>query len=1205
MPRARKESSRQVAAPGSVVLNAECTYDDPARAALHLPRPLQYAAPPMPAPDEFSLYAFARNQVVAASAGTGKTHVLVGVLVHALLGASELDEGKPVDPTRIVATTFSRKARGEILERLRRELDRIAEDPLTSPYGPSLRRFAEPRALASRARRALPRVGQVGVTTLHAFAGTLLRRYARDLGPDFEMLDEHRTRAELSAAVDTALERIAAEQPEVAATLVRATGGLLRLRGHVQSFLVGAEEKDPATMAIADDAPLILAEMDRFHRIAESLQGKAWFPLVAALEGARRSGDAEAWEAAVIAIIERKNTPKTEEEEALKVFVDALGNEKKSERARAFLELARRRDELVPVAEQFRTLAVAARSLYRQRLTDLGALDFGEVQRRVRDLLRDAPEVAREVGARFDLLLVDEFQDTSPVQGDMVRLLWQRADLPHRPGYVPELSELRPRGLFIVGDRKQSIYGFRGADASIFGAFCVGLAGEPARLALGIARQSVWEPEVPSADFLSLTANRRSIEPLLNVINPFSARVFRPELPIAAYEVAYNPDTEDLRAPPGAAARAPAPKVVASWLRPPVERVTSTKAAEAEVIAAEVERRVGEGRPYRDFAVLAQSNAMLEAAAFALACRQIPYVVFGSRYFAAREVRDVRSLLALIHDARDTAAMLEVLRGPWVGLSDDALLDLVRTHGRLRLLAPGERFDVREAEAYEKLTELVSTLSRIGNRLGPAETARVAIETLDYFGVLGALPRGAQRIANVEKLLRLLAPLPTLRAAVAYLDAAMEEGAREGEAALFSEEDDAVRLLTVHASKGLAFPVVFLPEVGKGAARVSSDFATASAAHGGAGAAQAISVRLRGANGRALVPPSARAADRTARRRDRAERQRVWYVAATRAAEELIFVGDRAPPKEPSDAYANALVATLLDLPQLEVREVIPEADAARVAQSRPLAPVLAPASPPAARRLVLAPTALSDFHHCPRRFAMIHLWDIAEVRPHFADVEPVESPAEDLDVRREGTMMHKVLERIVPEAWGDAGAEPEVRRLLGLEGAPDARVDDLTQRLMGFLGGDYARAVRAAAATLHRERPFLLDVALAHGTLALRGTIDLLVAFPDGRVHVIDYKRARGPSPLPYAFQLQVYQLAARRAFPDAPTIEAGVVFLGASPEPRFIEALETEAVLLARLSELGSRFVQARGEASFPRVEIEACRAIHCGYVPRCHPR
>ncbi len=1171
----------------------------------------------MAAPDEFSLYAFARNQVVAASAGTGKTHVLVGVLVHALLGASELDEQKPVEPTRIVATTFSRKARGEILERLRRELDRIADNPLASAYGPSLLRFAEARALASRARRALPRVGQVGVTTLHAFAGTLLRRYARDLGPDFEMLDEHRTRAELSAAVDTALERVAAERPEIAAALVRSTGGLLRLRGHVQAFLVGAEEKDPAAMTLADDASAILEEMERFHRIAERLDGKGWLPLVTALGGARRSGDALAWEAAVIAIIERKNTPKTEPEEELKVFVDALGTEKKSERARAFLELARRRDELAPVAEQFRTLAVAAQTLYRQRLTDLGALDFGEVQRRVRDLLRDAPEVAREVGARFDLLLVDEFQDTSPVQGEMVRLLWQRADLPHRPGHVPELSELRPRGLFIVGDRKQSIYGFRGADASIFAAFCVGLAGEPARLALGIARQVVWEPEAPSADFLSLTANRRSTEPLLRIINPFSARVFRPEVPIAAYEVAYNPETEDLRVPTTTEPTPlVAPSVVGSWLRPPVERVTSTKAAEAEIIAGEVERRAGEGRAYRDLAVLAQSNAMLEAAAFALACRQIPYVVFGSRYFAAREVRDVRSLLALAHDARDTAAMLEVLRGPWVGLSDDALLDLVRAHGRLRLLAPTERFDVREAEAYEKLTELVSTLARIGNRLGPAETARVAIETLDYFGVLGALPRGAQRIANVEKLLRLLAPLATLREAVAYLDAAMEEGAREGEAALFSEEDDAVRLLTVHASKGLAFPVVFLPEVGKGAARVNSDFATVGAAHGVAGAAPAsayaISIRLRGANGRALVPPLARAADRTARRRDRAERQRVWYVAATRAAEELVFVGDRAPPKEPSEAYANSLVATLLDLPELAVRDVAPGADLARVVQSRVLAPVLAPVSPPLARRLVLAPTALSDFHHCARRFAMIHLWDIAEVRPHFADAEPAESPAEDLDVRREGTMMHKVLERIAREAWGNPGAEGEVRRLLALEGAPLARVDDLTARLVGFLGGEYAREVRRSSAVLRREEPFLLDVPLATtegvptgGTLALRGTIDLLVAFPDGRVHVIDYKRARGPSPLPYAFQLQVYQLAARRAFPDAPIIEAGVVFLGASPEPRFIESMESEAALLERLSALGARFVRARGEASFPRVPIDACRAIHCGYVPRCHPR
>ena len=113
---------------------------------------------------------------------------------------------------------------------------------------------------------------------------------------------------------------------------------------------------------------------------------------------------------------------------------------------------------------------------------------------------------------------MDEFQDTSRLQRDLVSLLWAR-DEERKEGRVPTFQALRGHGLFVVGDRKQSIYGFRGADVGVFAELCVALAGEAARTGLGIPPGVTWEPEVPTADFVSLRHNRRGVPPLLAFAN--------------------------------------------------------------------------------------------------------------------------------------------------------------------------------------------------------------------------------------------------------------------------------------------------------------------------------------------------------------------------------------------------------------------------------------------------------------------------------------------------------------------------------------------------------------------------------------------------------------------------------------------------------------------------------------------------------------
>ena len=170
----------------------------------------------MTAPSEApNIYAFRRNLVVAASAGTGKTHSLVGVLVHLVLGASELGgEGvrEPVEPSRIVATTFSRKAAAEIRTRLVDSLERLAAGDAKAPYHADLAAAMERAGrpawsgadLGDRARRALDGIGRAQIGTLHSFAATIARSYALELGlsPSFELADEDESRARTREALE-------------------------------------------------------------------------------------------------------------------------------------------------------------------------------------------------------------------------------------------------------------------------------------------------------------------------------------------------------------------------------------------------------------------------------------------------------------------------------------------------------------------------------------------------------------------------------------------------------------------------------------------------------------------------------------------------------------------------------------------------------------------------------------------------------------------------------------------------------------------------------------------------------------------------------------------------------------------------------------------------------------------------------------------
>ncbi len=1218
------------------------------------------------------LFAFPRNLVLAASAGTGKTHSLVGVVVHALLGASEIGENglhAPVDPARIVATTFSRKAAAEIRARIAEGLEALASG-LPSKYRASLdlvTRAHTGKSLADatmrmRARAALDGLPNAQIGTLHGFASKLVRAHALELGisPGFAMADEAESKARLELAISRVFERRSrAGDPEIR-RLAEAAGGVDRLLGEVALALVRLEEDGRGAASIQPVAGDAQACADRFERLVgharelavDAKLGVTASELLAAfVRGAPDSAERFAALIAAASAFTGERKTKNPAHEAFFAFRDASKAKTNALIGEQIVVAFQHRHAFAERAAAACALLVECETELRELGRSEAFLGFGDVLRLARDALRDHPRAAAEVGARYDLLLVDELQDTSRIQRELVQLVWEDGASQRAAGQVPPVDRVRRHGLLVVGDRKQSIYAFRGADVGVFAELCVALAGETAQRALGIAPGQVRLPATPLADFVPLRHNRRGTAPLLAFANAFSAARFAPQDdPPALFEIAYNAGTEDLQVPAEAAEEAASPLAPATtWLRLPEGR--SSKLDQGRVIAARIAALTLEGGgisggdgdaklSFRHFAVLARTNGALEATAHALAERGLPYVVAGRGFYTAREVRDLAAMLALLLDPSDRHAMAQVLRGPWTGAHDATLLGLTDEgrglarvgsawdHGARRRLVQAS-----DVTALAALRRVVEALSPELDRLGPGIALRAAVRELGLEETWIQLSRGAQRVANGRKLLAMADLAPSARAFLDRLDDAAMREDKEVEAATFSEDEDAVRLLTIHASKGLDFPVVFLPELDS---QPTKKGGTAFFLSLGSGEVPSrLAARHADEQGTVHDSPSLDELRSEAFRRELAEQQRLAYVAVTRVSRRMYLVGP--PPRRALGSLMT--VSRLLENPAraaqaaLEVEDVIVEETAPL--QGDLLAGTNESAAPaeaamravPAWRRLPIAPTALQDFARCRRRFQLVHVLHLPEPDlPPFARTAPpvaAEGALPRLDSRAEGTLAHRLLERIDPVFFGVAGEEltaarAQLGKLLEAEGvaADHPRHADVVNRVARLLGGAYALEVAAAGGALAREEPFVLHVDAGGAEAAadtsrhvvLRGTIDLVVVWPNGDVDVLDYKSARGPDAAPYAFQLDVYAHAARERFGMQGTealgarLRTGILFLGGDAGSPGWRDPSAPADVERRLARLGTDLVEARWRDEFPSAPRTVCDELHCGFRLAC---
>ncbi|QDT74133.1 UvrD-helicase domain-containing protein [Lacipirellula limnantheis] len=1135
---------------------------------------------------------------LSAGAGCGKTFVLT----ERFLSHVDPTQVEPAHLEELVAITFTDAAAREMRDRIRRRcFERLQS--------------AQDDQEAAAWQRLMRSMDGARISTIHSFCTQLLRSYAVEAGldPQFEVLDaataelmkletvDDRLRALLLAGDEDVLNLAAKRGLDRVRTDVARLAGPLALpavqrwqHATVDEVVAAwqqyfASEAAPAAIRelLGCAEANVLRRLARVDLVVKATLGDHLLALADALQG-RELTPADAH-----ALLERLNqlarvsgvcTAKdwadpedfAEFRDTCAAFRDRI---KKSILKKPF-DVPAAREAAGQGLALLRLVGNVTQSLERTK-TRRNQLEFDDLLARAHRLLT-APEndaIRREVAGSTRLLMVDEFQDTNPLQVAIIKAFCG--------------DGWREQGLFAVGDFKQSIYRFNGAEPRV--------SNELRNALLPTGR-------------LSLTRNFRSQPAVTAFVNAVFHQAFeqyeplvpaRPQAtPTPAIEFMWTPgenSSNDDRHEPAAdsvdatgaaltlkrgrraGAARDARVLEADWI---ARRLVQLLQSEARLVV-DIAGDPAAPRPLKlgDIAILLRTLSDAQVYEEALRAHGLSYYLAGGHaFYSQQEIYDVLNLFRAVASEVDEIALAGALRSPLFSLADETLYWLVQRHQSLNaalaaISQPPAELDAVEAAKVRRAAATMARLREEKDRLLVADLFALAMELTGYDAVLLTEFLGPRKAANIEKLIEQARTLDRsspgdLPGFITQLSEFVSRAPKEALAATQSE-GDVIRIMTIHYSKGLEFPLVVLPDLDR-QRHAGMTLPVLDETLG-----PLVSIDAEEKEGLIGIDLYRHAEDVL----EIEERRRLLYVACTRAADYLLLSSSIDDPAQPKrdwlqliDQQVNLVDGSLrqplpagYEAPQILVTTARPQIDDEKSAQPRgaDLETLVARTRQLAAKgasELPRGSDAIPADASARRRFSFSQLTGAlalqAEVEDDSAGIA-MPSGGASLEVEREarelGWLVHAVLEQWNFQRPPALAEFCESLAWLQPERPQEQTVARAVRLLEEFLASPRGREL-ASAQIVRREVEFLLPWPPVDQptTRYLHGYIDCLYQGADGRWRLLDFKTNRvtadnlGTVANQYESQLLVYALAVERAL-GAPPAEVALVLLDGGCEHRF----------------------------------------------------
>ncbi len=1033
------------------------------------------------------------NISVSAGAGSGKTRVLVERFVNIIAKQKASADG-------ILAITFTRKAAKEMRERVRAKLNTLIKDSVSDQIFWQKQLILLDRAqistidsFCSRLLRDNPVEAQVDpafVTTEefdlndfhHEESLAYMKKLLQNKDSDFQKLLSEYGRAKLQEMVNSLIENLHL---------------LIEKKDLLKPYVEDLGEE------IEETQKQLLLNIEILMSLRETVKGKHREELDAIsanlkiVKEAVEDCNVEILYSFLMSLSARN-----------KVDAD-LVKETRDLTSRLLMKPIDKR--AADLMESWQIFLLGLDEHFRAKKIERKILSFADVEEKALQLLLNNKDILDKCRNRYKYVMVDEFQDTNLQQKELVYLL--------AGGDNEKLVDNR---LFVVGDAKQSIYRFRGAEVSVFADVCKDI-------------------EKNRGKNVTLADNFRSSPEILEVCN----EVFKD---LMGYDESNDIVFEELK--PNKEAQEKPKLLIISAEK---DRRKEAGKTEAFVVAENIKELAGKDNiKYSDIAILLASINRSQCFAAALRAAGIPFhVIDGKGFFEKQEIIDLVNLLLVLDNSRRDLELIGILRSPYFALSDETISEMclgreknslwsVLNDGNVTFDLPSEQQDL-----LQKAKHILKKLQTNVQALPLPDLLIRIFNDLQIAPLLIGQEFGKEKLANVKKLQQMATDFCMKQGGTLHTFLQRVEKMRKTETRIEVSaggfEQDSVTIMTIHKSKGLEFPVVFLPALhARGRYDASSICFLPNFGLG---------IKIRNEDGELVESSALKKIKQYNSEMEAAEKKRQLYVAMTRAEKRLILSGvsldeggkEQKVREEWLDSLRRILLAQkqgepLVDVKIIEEKSVKMQETATVETKTgsfdERVYKQIQPLPGCGIRHLIYSATSLLEYETCPRSFFYHYIAQLPGSEEVFSEKDS-ELCKGTLPANILGLVIHSTMENI--EHYGfDEALDYAIEKHIPIVIQHRVR-EAASSMLSSYLGSDLYHEI--SSFEKKTEENFCLPLIEDEGKkFWFTGSIDCLYTYPEGDFGIIDYKTGKPPSTdedvKGYAEQLALYVLAAERLY-------------------------------------------------------------------------